>query len=156
MRYLKSKKRRHGAIMLENALVLPILITILGGTIVGGMGVFRYQQMVALAREGARYASVHGLQYQADNPGKTAATVDDVFNNAILPMAAGLDTTELRNGVTVTWPNGKGPVYADPNSNPPGQPIGTTVVVTVSYSWIPAGFFGGARLTSTSIMPMQY
>jgi hypothetical protein len=56
----------------------------------------------------------------------------------------------------VVWPKGNSPVYADPTSIPPGQPKGATVEVTVTYTWIAEAFFGGATLTSKSVMPMQY
>lgn len=153
MRYLKGNTRRKGAVMVENAIVLLLLLMFIIGTIVGGLGVLRYQQIALLAREGARYASVRGTQYQADGKG-AAATPTNVFDNAIRPLATGLDPKGLT--YSVVWPNGKTPVYADPNSIPPGQPKGATVEVTVNYHWIPEAFFGGATMTSKSVMPMQY
>ena len=45
--------RRRGAIALEAAIVMNVLFFLLLGVIVLGMGVFRYQQMVHLAHEGA-------------------------------------------------------------------------------------------------------
>jgi hypothetical protein len=139
--------------LLEHALVLPMLLLFFLGIVIVGLGVFRYQQTVMLAREGARYASVRGAQYQAET-GNPAATASDVYNQAILPMATGLDVASL--SYFVSWPNGNAPVYADPNSNPPFQPVGATVVVTVTYNWVPEAFFGGVILSSTSVMPMQY
>src|SRR5262249_26080644 len=153
MRIARSDYRRPGATLLEHALILPTLLTLFLGMVVIGLGVFRYQQMVTLAREGARYASVHGAQYAAET-GNPAATPADVYNQAILPMAVGLDVGSL--SYSVTWPNGNAPVYADPNSTPPFQPVGATVVVTVTYIWVPEALFGGATLSSTSVMPMQY
>ena len=136
--------------MLENALVLPILILVVSGIIMIGLLIFRYQQVAMLAREGARYASVHGAQYQADSTtGEKAASAADVYNNAILPMAVGMDTSILT--YSVTWSDsGKSPVVASTTSDPPGQPVGTTVTVTVSYVW------SGVTVSSTSVMPMQY
>jgi Flp pilus assembly protein TadG len=148
VRYLKTKKTRKGAVLVENAIVLLVLITFIVGILVGGLGVFRYQQVVTLAREGARYASVRGTE-----SGLTLSATD-VYDNAILPMAVGLDPSSLT--YTVTWPNGKAATYADSNSNPPGLPKGATVEVTVSYTWIPEAFLGGATFTSKSVMPMQY
>src|SRR5262245_41916061 len=116
--------------------------------IFGGLMVFSYQQMANMAREGARWASVHGAQYAADNK-KSVPTEADVYTNAILPRAVGLDPTKLKH--KVTWSNsGHWAVYADPTSNPPGQPVGTTVTVTVSYDWY------GITVSSTSVMPMAY
>ena len=153
MRYLRSPRKRKGAALVESAFVLPILILLILGIVIVGLGVFRYQQMATLAREGARWASVHGAQYQSET-GKPAATASDVYNTAILPMATGLDVSKL--SYSVSWPNGNLASYEDPNSNPPGQPLGASVVVTVRYNWIPEAYFGGVTLTSTSTMPMQY
>jgi Flp pilus assembly protein TadG len=134
--------------MVETAFVLPVVILMLFSLIFGGLMVFSYQQMANMAREGARWASVHGAQHAADNK-TTAPTEADVYSNAILPRAVGLDTSKLT--YSVTWSNsGKWAVYADPKSNPPGQPVGTTVTVTVSYDWY------GFTLSSTSVMPMTY
>ena len=63
----KSQLRRRGVSVVEAAVVYPITILLLLGTVVLGLGVFRYQQIQSLAREGARYASVHGPQYAADS-----------------------------------------------------------------------------------------
>lgn len=134
--------------MAEAAVVLPILVLLLAGLVTGGLMVYSYQQTANLAREGARWASVHGGQYAFENK-TSAATAADVYNKAILPMAAGMDTTKLT--YTVTWSNsGKWPVTVDPTSNPPGQAVAATVTVTVNYAW------GGFTLTSTSVMPLMY
>ena len=53
--------RRRGAAAVEFAAVAPVLILLLFGTVVGGLGIFRYHQVATLAREAARYASVRGL-----------------------------------------------------------------------------------------------
>ena len=67
LRRANSQKRR-GATLVEAAIVYSVLFQLLIGMIVGGLGVFRYQQVASLAREGARYASVRGTQY-ATNTG---------------------------------------------------------------------------------------
>ena len=156
MRYQRNPQRRKGATMLENAIVLPIVVLLMIGLLVAGLGAFRSQQVATLAREGARYASVRGSMY-ASETGNAAATPDEIYTNAILPLAAGMDVSSL--SYSVTWPKGNAPAYADSASTPPGQPIGATVVVTVSYTWVPEAYssiFGGGTLTSTSIMPMHY
>jgi hypothetical protein len=130
------------------------------GVCIMGLGVFRYQQVATLAREGARYASVHGYQYAQDT-GKSAATAADVFNNAIVPMAVGLNTSNAYLTYSVTWtkttPSGPPPTYYNPNSTPPGEPIDNYVTVTVTYKWVPEAYVAGPiNLTSTSVMPMSY
>src|SRR5689334_6945607 len=101
MRLCRSGTRpRRGATLVEFALVLSLMSLLSFGTIVLGAGVFRYQQVAAVAREGARWASVHGMQYQRDTK-QTAATAQDVYNNAIKPMTAGLDLNKL--AYSVSW-----------------------------------------------------
>jgi Flp pilus assembly protein TadG len=147
----RSRRRRRGATMVEAAIVLPAVFMFTLGLIVIGLGVFRYQQVAALAREGARWASVHGNSYARDT-GNTAADAAAVYNNAIKPMAAGLDTSKIN--YSVTWPNGKSPVYlADPANN---KYLNAYVTVTVSYSWTPEAYLSPTTLSSTSKMPINY
>jgi Flp pilus assembly protein TadG len=49
---------QHGASAVEFALVLPLLILFMFGTIAFGLAFARIQAMEAVAREGARYASI--------------------------------------------------------------------------------------------------
>jgi len=80
--------------VLETAIILPAVMMLTLGTCSTAMGIYYYQLVATLAREGARYASVHGTQYAADT-GNSVATAADIYNNAILPMAVGLNTTYL-------------------------------------------------------------
>ena len=89
-----SARARRGATLVESAFVLSVLFFLLLAVVVGGYGVLRYQQLALLAREGARYAAVHGGQY-AQETGNPAATADDVYKNAILPYAVNLDPANL-------------------------------------------------------------
>ena len=73
MLYQSRKSPRCGAVILECAIVYPITFLLVLGMIIGGLGVFRYQEVASLAREGSRYASLHGANYQQQT-GKTAAT----------------------------------------------------------------------------------
>ena len=57
---------RRGATAVEAAFVLPVAFTFIIGMVVMGFLVYYYYQVASLAREGARYASVHGTQYAAD------------------------------------------------------------------------------------------
>jgi Flp pilus assembly protein TadG len=132
---------RRGASVVEAALVFPVAFLLVLGIMSGGMGVFRYQEVACLAREGSRWASMHGSQYSQET-GNTAATAADVYNKAILPKVAGLDTSKL--SYSVTW---------NPNNLPPNS----TVTVTVSYDWSPEVYlFGTFTLTATSTMAMSY
>lgn len=130
---------RSGVTVVECAIIFPGFFLLLIGTIVMGLGVFRYQEVAHLAREGARWASVHGLEYQ-QRTGNWAATPQDVFDNAIKPNVVALDPNQL--SYKVTW-------------NPDNRQ-GGLVSVTVNYNWVPEVFFGGFTLTSTSTVPVSY
>src|SRR5262249_25117797 len=100
MLYQSPVKRRRGTTAVEAAFVFPSFFLILFAILIGGMGVFRYQEVASLAREGSRWASVHGTQYASDT-GKTAATASDVYSNAIAPKIVSLQTSKLT--YSVTW-----------------------------------------------------
>jgi Flp pilus assembly protein TadG len=139
--------QRRGATLVQAALVYPVLLLLINGTIIVGLGVFRYNQMALLARQGSRYACVHGAQYAAET-GNAAATTTDI-SNYVKGKAAGLDTSALT--VTTTWNTSNALTYTSS-----GSTIRNTVSVTVSYSWVPEAYFGGVTLTSTSVMVMSY
>ena len=136
---LASPRRRRGTHVVECAVVFPVTFLLLFGLIIGALGVFRYQEVASLAREGSRYASVHGYQYQLTT-GRPAATAADVFNNAIEPRAVILNPSQL--SYSVTW-------------NPDNRQ-GSTVTVKVNYQWVPEAFLGGLTLSSTSTTPISY
>ena len=151
-----SLRRRPAAALIENAFVLSVLFFLLVGITIGGISIMRYQEVAALAREGARWASVHGGQYQAET-GKAAATQASI-DTYIRSLAVGLDPHQLQPTV-VTWNTSNMPTRYNPNSNPPGQLIANTVSVTVNYTWSPGlilNWLGTITLTSTSVMPMEY
>jgi Flp pilus assembly protein TadG len=146
-----ARRRRKGILAVEAGFTLPVLLFLLLATVVGGYGVFRYQQVAHLAREGARYASVHGTQYEQDT-GNAAATAQDVYNNAILPNAVGLDTSQL--SYCVSWNAGNAP--SQPGSDYE-KATTNAVTVTVSYQWLPELFLvGPITLSSSSTVPMSY
>jgi Flp pilus assembly protein TadG len=126
-------------VTVEFAIVSSFTLLLLIGLIVTGFGVFRYQEMATLAREGARWASVHGWQYQ-QTTGNLAATPQEVYDNAIASKIVGLDLSKLT--YSVTWE--------------PDNFQGSYVNVTLNYQWVPEALFGGLTLTSTSRMPISY
>ena len=144
-------RRRVGFAATESIVVLPTLMFLILATVVGGYGIFRYQQIAMLAREGARYASVHGGQYQQET-GNPAATPQDVYNNAIAPYATNLDLAQL--SYTVSWNSNNMPYTVSNNYE---TPTGNTVTVTVHYNWFPEAYLAGPIvLSSTSTVPMSY
>jgi Flp pilus assembly protein TadG len=89
MLHTRRKSRRRGGTVVECAVIYPLTFLLIIGLMVGGFGVFRYQEVASVAREGARWASVHGYQsVQEANGGATnpiLTTPADVYNNAIKP-----------------------------------------------------------------------
>src|SRR5262245_32232108 len=122
--------QRRGTTTIEFAITCPIAFFVIFAIIVGGLGVFRYQQVASAAREGARWARVHGGQY-AQETGRPAATETDIYNNAILPAAGALTPSQLT--YSVTWNKSNMPLEVVN-----GQyevPTGNIVTVTVNYQW---------------------
>jgi Flp pilus assembly protein TadG len=142
---------RPAATTVEAAIVYPLVFLLLIGLLVGAQGIFVYQQTAHLARVAARYASVHGTQWARDT-GNTAATPQDIYNNAILPQVAGLDPSRLTYSVTYNTSN-----QPCTPSIVNGDVVSTrnTVSVTVSYQWQPLAYFTQGTLSSTSVMPMM-
>lgn len=147
----RIQQQRRGATAIEFAVACPVVFFLILATIVGALGVFRSQQTAALAREGARWACVHGAQYELET-GKPAATAEDIYNNAIKPSATTLDLSKL--SYQVTWDKNNQPLDA---SNSFATPTGNTVSVTVTYKWIPEVYLVGPfSLTSKSTAQMIY
>jgi Flp pilus assembly protein TadG len=138
--------------MVEFAVAASATFLILLGLVIGGLGIFRYQQVARLARDASRWASVHGTQYALDtkNP---AATSQDVYNLAIVPNATGLDLSHLT--YSVKWNTSNSPFHT---STVNGQQVNVanTVTVTITYKWIPETFLGTINLGSTSVSVMSY
>jgi Flp pilus assembly protein TadG len=147
---IQTRARRPGATAVEMALVAPVFFLLLFGLLIGGLGIFRYNQVSHLAREGARYACVRGQDYHTDLK-LPAATQDSIYQNAVKPSAFTLDQSRLT--CTVTWDKSNAPRFVATN----GTVTTNYVIVTVSYQWIPENWiFPAMTLTSTSKMPMSY
>jgi Flp pilus assembly protein TadG len=162
------RPRRRGALTVEFAITSGVTFFLILAMIIGGLGVFRYQEVAHLAREGARYASTHGGQYALDGmPTKTgvpAVSSSSDLRNYLMPRSTLLNPDKTQ--VAVSWsaagnvtPSNM-PTYLDTNPDlvPPGQKsIRNFVTVTVTYQWVPEMFLvGPLNLTSTSTMAMTY
>lgn len=150
----RPRRGRRGAALLEAAFVLPVLFLMLAGLFVFGLGAFQAQQVATLAREGARWASVRGTQYQLAT-GAAAASPASVYAQAIQPKAVGMDLSKLTYSVTWDSPS-KNPTYR--SGTDLTKYLTNYVTVTVSYSWTPAAYFAATprTFTSTSRMPLTY
>jgi Flp pilus assembly protein TadG len=136
MRRKHPKNARRGTTIVECAVVYPVTMLLILGTIVVGVGVFDYQQLQFLAREGARYASVHGPEYASENSASMATT--STVLTQVESLAVGL------NGLDCTSVN-----YS-------ATSLPCTVSVTLTYTWTPGGFFGSMNWSATSTMPVTY
>jgi Flp pilus assembly protein TadG len=160
--------RRRGVTAVEFAIVAPAVFLLVFAQIIGGLAVFRYQEVAHLAREGARYASTHGGDYQregvASRTGVRAIATSADLRQYLAGRVVSLNSNGLEVSVSWTAPSGivprNTPFYMDPNPNlvPPGQTVvQNNVVVTVRYRWFPEAYLvGPIVLSSTSQMPMSY
>lgn len=171
---LPSARTRHAAHVVECAFVYPVVLAFTIGVMVMGLGVFRYQEVAYLAREAARYASVHAGQYQQENAAAIAAgsmpnvTDDYITTNVVKANATMLDLDSLN--VTINFNSSSGSYDWDDTANNNNRwPYSettqggldynatNTVSVTVSYTWVPEAYFVGPyTLTSTSVMAVCY
>ena len=154
---MMRRQERKGSALVETAVVYPVLFLLVLGIIMLGISVFRYQQVAHAAREGARWAVVHGAKY-AEETGNTAATPEDIFTNAIQPQMAKVPASTLT--YSVTWDQNNKQTYTYLYTNPTTgvksvRSRQNTVSVTVRYTW-DTGFFGVIPVQSTTVMTMSY
>jgi Flp pilus assembly protein TadG len=126
---------RRGATAVEMAIIGPLVLLFVMGLMVAILGVFRLQQLGRLAHEAARWASVRGDEW-AELTHNAPITADDVYRNAVLPLAQTLNTDHL--ACEVQWNEGR-----------------TLVQVTLRYQWLPECFLVGQVVTATSVRPVS-
>ncbi|RIK78612.1 MAG: hypothetical protein DCC68_15005 [Planctomycetota bacterium] len=155
---IRQRRNRRGAAVLEFAVVGPVVMLLLIGFAVLTIGVFRYQQVAYLARQGARYASTHGAQYRVDNDlpaGDAAVWSEDIRTSGILPWTASMNAADLATSSSWSAGNNKANA-ADPGASS-DPTINNSVTVTVTYAWFPEAYLVGPfSLTSSATMPMHY
>jgi Flp pilus assembly protein TadG len=176
MVYKPTACPRRGAHAIEAAFVYPVLIFVIFAFIIGSTGVFYFDQVANLAREGARWASVHGATYASSYNSGTLITGSNVYTSAINPKMGGLNPAYLT--VSVSWSDATGSLqgpttmsdgatvyYADSTNNGCYQGTyyntGTAlqqnmVTVVVTYAWSPPLYLWPINLTSSSSQLMEY
>ena len=140
MRRRSQSNQRRGATLVEAAIIYPIAVLLTVGLMIFGMGVSRYNQVAGLAREGARWASVHGAQYASDHPSGISVSGTSIKDYLVTNKMAAMDSDALT--VTAAWS--------------PSNAKGGEVTVTVSYNWIPEAYWGSITFTSTSKAIVTY
>jgi Flp pilus assembly protein TadG len=151
MRRNKSTTSCPAALAVEAAVILPVFVLLLLAIVIGGMGIFSYQQTANLAREATRYACVHGADSQKYT-NQTSATAQQILQQAVLPRAAGINVSALVGAVT-DWDSASKNVLS---LNSTGEYVTNSVRVTATYLWTPGWFFGGIRLQSVAELPMSF
>jgi Flp pilus assembly protein TadG len=111
----RTGRARRGAAVIETALVCPVLMILLVGSMDLARVLFAYGTVAEASRVGARYAMVHGAQ-SSSPVGPTAN--DATVASTVKANAPALNTTNLT--VTSTWLLG---------TNDASSPV----TVTVSY-----------------------
>ncbi|HYU03260.1 MAG TPA: TadE/TadG family type IV pilus assembly protein [Jatrophihabitantaceae bacterium] len=114
--------------LVELALIVPVLLLLLIGILDLGRAVMLTNELDNAAREGTRYAIVHGK-----NGGNASA---GEIQTAVLRYTTGATTTPT---VNVSWP--------DPEGNARGHPV--TVDVNTSFTPMLSAFFLGGALRAT-------
>jgi Flp pilus assembly protein TadG len=139
----RDRNVRRGTSLVEAAVVYPTTLLLLIGTLVIGLGVYRYEQLQALAREGARYAAVHGPTYASEQNSSYATSTTVLAAIDTMAAAGGIQTNDLT--CTLTWSP------SPPTASPP-----STVTVQLTYNWVPEAYFSSTSWTVSSTMPVTY
>ena len=125
--------RKRGVAAVEMAVVLPVLILLLMGSMQLGRGVMVKHILEEVARAGCRVAVVE------------SSTTSDV--EAI--VATAMKTAHLTNYTVTVSPN-------PPTEMGPFEAV--TVTITIPYdqvSWVKAGFLEGRTLEGVCVMPAE-
>ena len=140
---LPLKKRRRGAALVEAAIVLPILFTVILGIVEFGRGMMVGQMTVTAARMGARRSIIDG------------STNTDVEQRVqeFLGDSTGVTPSDVEVDITIT---------PDPSNTTVGNEVGNAEVgdmihVTVrvpfdKVSWLNGIFLTGTKLTGHAVM----
>jgi Flp pilus assembly protein TadG len=111
---MNHKNHERGAMAVEFGLAFLLFMFVVYGTMEFGRLVASYNVLAGAAREGTRYASVHG---SASGSVATSSDIQDLVRH----WAVGLDSSAV--SVITTWTPGNGP--------------GSTVQVQASYTAVP-------------------
>ncbi len=130
----KSPKRssRRGAAIVEFAIIAPLFLTLVAGTIEISRAIIVQQVLTNASREGARIGSYDSTT--------ATSTITSAVNTYL--------SNEGITGATTTVSPNPPSVAAD------GQSISVTVSIPFNtVSWLPSPFYlGGQTLTATSVM----
>jgi Flp pilus assembly protein TadG len=135
MRRNQPRRTRRGATLVEAAITLSILITLMFGMLDLGLGVMRFNMISHAAREGVRQAMVKGgYSFTPWSRGTwTASAAGNPAVDAISPQLVGCDLSKTT--ITVEWVDG---------SNAVEQRV--RVTINTSYQPLMTYLFGAGPL----------
>lgn len=123
----RPERRSRGQALVEFAFAAPIFFVLLFGLVEGGRYVFYSESLNHAAREGARYAIIHGAASRPTTaqtgPGSPDPTGEAV-KQAVRDAAVGMGNPDAIG-------------IPDPEYSPNNNRRGSTVTVTVSYTYTP-------------------
>jgi Flp pilus assembly protein TadG len=138
----RVRRRRHGAAVVELAVVMPVILLFLLGTIDFSLIMYAYGTVSEAARGGARYAIVHGSWSSVPvGPAANDATVATTVKS----FAPALDPTQLT--ITSSWAN---------NSNAPSSQVTVNVSYNCPMSILRAIGFTTFKVTGATTMTITH
>jgi hypothetical protein len=128
--------------LVEFALILPILLTLVIGIFDFGTAYNYQNDMSQLANEAARYASVGSCGKDS-----TGTPLCSPTNQIPAVVKADADTNALRNTVTITvgFPPGTSGCQGDP----------VKVTVTKTYTWVPFLHLASSPISASATMRLE-
>lgn len=131
-RSVLGRRRTRGQAMVEFAFTAPIFFVLLIGLVEGGRFVFYSEALNHAAREGARYAIIHGANSNPASlrtgpavvPSETSDPTGEFVKQAVRDAAVGFGEPDA-----IVVPD---PVYVPDNNRRPSN-----VTVRVSYTYTP-------------------
>ena len=149
---MRRRHRERGASLPETAIVMSVLLALTFGIIDFGRAMYTYGFVAQLAREGTRWAAVHGSTSCTNSMVNGTSTLADCNATAAQIQSY---VQSLSQGATIasniTVP---APVYSCPAGSSGNAP-GCTVSLTVNYPFtfvLPYLPKAGIRMASTSQM----
>ena len=126
---MKSRRKEKGAVAVEMAIVLPLLLLILLGVIEFGRALNVQISLSQAAREGARHAAIHHDKAGLDVQGTALAAA---------PALSGLVVTVTDDASSCS-------------STPKNVRVTTSVTLTSLTGFLDAGFFGAPGIFPLSM-----
>ncbi len=150
---INHAKRRTGVAVVEMAFVGPVALFLILGIVDLGIAVWSYNNISEAAREGGRYAQVHGSKYAGWYAGSPSPPVGTppasgpTANNPNVEKVVRGNAFVNQNNLTVlsSWPNG---------DNNPNSPV--TIDATYSYSPLLFLKLGTLTLHTRTTMIINY